>query len=326
LKETYLSNSVSPFIGANWAEQLIMRTMPEASWKSALEQVRVTMLGKARALRLRGLLRPPLNKQEFLRIEGGKLGQSDVCHIVGSGWSLVDSMSAVRSGDYVVGYNLAALSGMNFDAYYSERANRRVPGINSFYREMLGLAKVRNPYVKNLYERGASPEVINFHIKDGAIPLKTFNVGGYFKRGEERALANYLLDGGGPFFLQYRSSLMLLIVIYAKLGFRRILLHGHDLSGPYYFDVGEFELAKRLNPRHHGILPSDIPSLDEGHIINQAFAKESRLTDMLPVFAHVLLERGVALCAASAKSPIARLIPVLGDSEASSTAALGASS
>jgi hypothetical protein len=199
---------------------------------------------------------------------------------------------------------------MRFDSYFTERANERVPGINTFYREMLGAAGVHNPYVKNLYERGASVDAINFHIKDGAIPLKTFNAGGYFKRGEERALSTYLLDGGGDYFLQYRSSLMLLVAIYSHLGFRDIVLHGHDLSGPYYFDVAEFDLAKTLNPRDRGILPKQVPSFKDGHVINQQFAKESQLTDMLPVLAGVLHERGVRLSVASPQSPLARLVPV----------------
>jgi hypothetical protein len=289
--------------------------MPDARyapWKMLLEQVRVNVLGCARGIPLRHLSKRPLTKSEFLRVERRKIRNTDVCHIVGSGWSLVDSMRAVRPGDYVVGYNLAALSGMTFDAYYSERANERVPGINAFYREMLKLAGIRNPYVKNLYERGASVDAINFHIEDGAIPLKTFNVGGYFRKGEERLLCTYLLDRGGAYFLQYRSSLMLLVVMYANLGFRSIVLHGHDLSGPYYFDIAEFELATHLNPRHRGVLTKDVPSLQQGHIINQPFAKEPQLTDVLPVLVKVLSERGISLCAASKQSPIARLIPTMG--------------
>ena len=267
------------------------------------------LLGYKRGLPLKSLLRRPISKQQFLSLEGRKVQQTDLCHIVGSGWSLVDSMSSIGPGDYVVGYNLAALSGLRFDAYFTERANERVPGINSFYREMLGRAGVRNPYVKNLFERGASLEAINYHIQDGAIPLKTFNVGGYFKRGQERALSRYLLDGGGSYFVQYRSSLMLLVAIYAAVGFRKIVLHGHDLSGPYYFDVAEFELARHLNPREHGILSRHIPSFDDGHIINQAFAAESQLTDMLPVLVDVLEERGISLSAASTRSPLANLMP-----------------
>lgn len=280
------------------------------SWKFVIEQARVITLGHVRGRKFNQLLRGPLNKHEFLRLEAGKLPHRQVCHIVGSGWSLAESMSSVRPGDYAVGYNLAALSGLAFDAYYTERTNERVPGINLFYRNMLQLAGVRGPYIKNLYERGATLEAINFHIEDGAIPFKTFNVGGYFRRGDEQSLCSYLLDGRGPYLLQYRSTLMLLIVIYAKFGFRRIVLHGHDLSGPYYFDVAEFELAKQLNPREHGILPRQVPSWTDGHLIDQRFSREPRLTDLLPVLANALSERGTGLYAASPASPIAGLLPV----------------
>ena len=281
-----------------------------ARWKALLEQIRLRALGKKRDRALAGLSRKPLSRAEFLDLEKTKLRESTVCHIIGSGWSLVDSMAAVRPEDYVVGYNLAALSGMKFDAYFTERINERVPGINDFYRRMLHRAGVINPYIKNIYERGASVDAINFHLQDGAIPLKTFNVGGYFSKGEESFLCSYLLDGGGPYFLQYRSSLMLLIVIYAKVGFRNIVLHGQDLSGPYYFDVAEFDLAMEFNPRHRGILPREIPNRSQRHIIDQAFARESQLVDILPVLGRLLSERGVSLSAATALSPIGRLIPI----------------
>ena len=283
-----------------------MTTMVQA----AREEVRVHILGAQFGAPLRGLHKKPLSKREIIARERANRGDREVCHIVGSGWSLAESIGSIRPEDYVVGYNLAALTGRRFDAYHMERIDERVPGINQFYRSMIEASGQDRAYVKNLYELRASAEVINYHLSYGCIPYKTMGAGGYFGLGRERALCEYLLRGGGSYLLQYRSSLMLFAVLYALAGFRTLVLHGQDLSGPYFFDVVEFPLARELAPRACGILPSEPAPLTALHPIDQPFRNEPRIVDVLPAMVEVLAERGVALTCATGSSPIAAYCPV----------------
>lgn len=278
--------------------------------KALVEEARVRVLGTKLGLPLRELRRRPLTKSELIRRERENAGGATVCHIVGSGWSLAESLGSILPGDYVVGYNLAALTGRRFDSYHMERIDERAPGINDFYRAMMDGSGQDRRYIKNLYERRAMPRVINDYLDHGCTAYRTFEAGGYFKLGQERALANYLLDGGGRFLLQYKSSVMLFAVLYARVGFREIVLHGQDLSGPYFFDVADFPLARELKPRACGVLPKEIPPLSKTHQINRAFRNEPRIGDVLPAMVEVLRERGVSLSCASASSPIAEFVPV----------------
>jgi hypothetical protein len=274
------------------------------------EETRVQLLGARRDMSLRRLHGRPLSKQAVIAREKANAGSAGVCHIIGSGWSMPETLGSIDPADYVVGYNLAALTGRRFDAYHMERIDERTPGINPFYRAMIEASGQDRAYIKNLHEPRARVEVINGHLDYGCVPYRTFSAGGYFRKGEERALCAYLLRGGGRFLLQYRSSLMLFCVLYALVGFRTIVLHGQDLSGPYFFDVADFPLARELDPRARGVLPPKPASLAEQHPIDRPFRDEPRIVDALPAMVEVLAEHGVALRCASANSPIARYCPV----------------
>jgi hypothetical protein len=278
--------------------------------KPGLEEARAALLGLKYGRKLRSLSRRPLSKQAVVRQEKANAGGARACHIVGSGWSLAETLGTIPSEDYVVGYNLAALTGRRFDAYHMERIDERAPGVNEYYRDMIGASGQDRVYIKNLHDDRVLARVIEFHLAYGAMPYRTLNAGGYFSKGEEAALCRYLLDGGGGYLLQYRSTLMLLIVLYAAAGFEQIVLHGQDLSGPYFFDVAPFPLAEEMRPRERGILPAKPSPVSEIHAIDRPFRNEPRIVDALPAMVEVLAERGVMLACASANSPIARYCPV----------------
>jgi hypothetical protein len=278
--------------------------------KPGLEEARAAVLGLKYGWKLRSLSRRPLPKRAVVRQERANAGSPNVCHIVGSGWSLAESAGSIDPADYVVGYNLAALLGRRFDAYHMERIDERAPGVNEYYRAMIAASGQDRVYIKNLHDDRVLPRVIEYHLSYGCMPYRTLNAGGYFSKGEEAALCRYLLDGGGGFLLQYRSTLMLLIVLYAAAGFRQIVLHGQDLSGPYFFDVARFALAEEMRPRERGILPAKPSPVSEIHAIDRPFRSEPRIVEVLPAMVDVLDARGVSLTCATANSPISRYCPV----------------
>ena len=41
-----------------------------------------------------------------------------VCHIIGSGYSLNDSIAKIKKNDFVMGFNFAALANLDFDLFF----------------------------------------------------------------------------------------------------------------------------------------------------------------------------------------------------------------
>ena len=92
------------------------------------------------------------NKKHF--INEYKSQNNKVCHIIGSGYSLDFSKNKIKSNDFVIGFNFAALEKLNFDLYFFEFAGSNCRDISIKQREVLNdlvLNKKRHLYFINFY-------------------------------------------------------------------------------------------------------------------------------------------------------------------------------
>ena len=159
-----------------------------------------------------------------------------ICHIIGSGESLKDTKKIIEKDDFVIGFNFSALSELDFDIYMVEFFGPNSKEISDIQLKVVKkfLKKSTILIFKHLiHERNS----INYLLKN----YKAYN---FF------VLKDVLLTCSSKFsheflckkllfktriFNQFSSSVIVALDIANSLNFDKIILHGVDLEGPYFF-------------------------------------------------------------------------------------------
>jgi hypothetical protein len=239
-----------------------------------------------------------------------------ICHIIGSGWSLNDSLKKVEKDSYVMGYNFAAFSDLNFDFYFVENAGVE-PSTNklrfkSIIQYMLVnetiISKTNDIYFKNIWQ---FPNTVNEMVNLYADKLKFVRDVIIFsnKTNDARYIVAYMLQEDKRYIKQICSTNLTCIALAAMAGFKKIVVHGVDFFGPNFFDMESFvnvrktELPCKSTKKYtykdlklmniHGTMKDAIP-----HSI------------LIKEFCNILKTRGVTLMSASKKSPLSKILPL----------------
>jgi hypothetical protein len=167
-----------------------------------------------------------------------KIKNSTICHIIGAGNSLNLSINKISKKDFVFGCNLAALTNLNFDLYTIEFASYPIIGEPNLITHYLVKEKLLKKKSVVIYKNLTSEKINRIFLKDkyqNHINLVADYSWRCFNNIQlEYYLKNKILDNKKKFY-QYETSLILLISIAYQLNFHKIVLHGFDLEGEYFY-------------------------------------------------------------------------------------------
>jgi hypothetical protein len=163
-----------------------------------------------------------------------------ICHIIGSGWSLNKSIALVNKNDYIIGFNFSAFYSMPFNMYFIE-ANEDKEINQTIYQLAIDVVcqYTDNVFFKNIWEIP--------HVLETLVPLYKEKV--MFIRDviimpqNVQAVPDtvrFMLQKDSLFIKQTCSTVLTCITCAAIAGFKKIVLHGIDFWGPYFFDMENF--------------------------------------------------------------------------------------
>ncbi|MDB4654887.1 hypothetical protein OAE53_00800, partial [bacterium] len=171
-----------------------------------------------------------------------KKGHSDVCHIIGSGWSLSKSLTKVLPDDYVIGFNYSGLCSLRFNLYIAEFGGFSVSNASFDHLTIAKeLSRRDNSLIifKNIWEDKNDIEFLNQYwvdlawiIRDRLFLLPRLN--------HLRKVLNLMLNDKSNFFPQCVSSVVFAILLAYKSGFKSVVVHGVDFGGSYFYECDDF--------------------------------------------------------------------------------------
>jgi hypothetical protein len=234
-----------------------------------------------------------------------------VCHIIGSGWSLNDSIRIIeKNNSFIIGFNHAALSGLIFDLYLIE------PDYN--YYEITNLyPKIIDDLIKLDKSDVLMKNVFTWDGKDIGYLMDSFgervsfiyNIG--ITCGSPRNLhfwGKVLSRKNRKSIIQYKSSAITAIIIAKNSGFKKIVIHGVDFGGKYFYDADNYLHLNKYKPPEQKIY-SYYQNTDDG-ITHPTAATEVGIQYMIPIINTTFIHEDVSLYCATGKSPLANMLPI----------------
>lgn len=235
----------------------------------------------------------------------------EICHIIGSGWSLNSSHGSIDDGALIMGCNFSALLPLRYDFYFVEFGGR---GVAEIAKRHLALVRelVRSNtdlvYFKNIWEEKNDIDFMLQHWAGSVAFIKDFVVPCLAPEFLEQSL-RYCLKESTEFVPQYCSTALTLIFIAFQSGFKNIVLHGVDFGGRYFFEEDDFDGDLTYAPPEQEGSEYYITtkSSDQAHLTSQ---DDVGLEACIPVLYKLLRERGATLFSATTKSPSSKYLPV----------------
>jgi hypothetical protein len=236
--------------------------------------------------------------------------KSDICHVIGSGWSLNQSIKKIDANDFVIGFNYAAIADLGFDAYFFEFGGRSVREISENH---LALARERLSdktdliYFKNIAEDKNDIDFILEAWISAARPVLDYQYVVLRKRNLSHILESCLNDRS-DYLPQLCSTVMTAVFLAYQAGFKKIVIHGLDFGGQYFYQC----MDRKTDPK---FLPPTKP-------VSSFYGKTSKTDmhptalsaigtqDIVPILNGLLEDKGVALMCGHEDSPSSRYLPV----------------
>ena len=249
---------------------------------------------------------PELKKEAMVRI---KSNNSKIAHIIGSGWSLNKTIGLVDKNDFVIGFNFSPLSKLDFDIYFIEFGGYKCSETSDFHRmlaEKVVIPSGGNVYFKNIWQERNDVQYIKNHIK-GKYPLIKDYVVPCISEDKIQQCLEFCLNSDSNFIAQICSTSITSIILAYFFGFRKIVLHGIDFSGGYFFEQKDFDGYKRyLGLAKKCMYNKHLQTSDQQH---PTAVLDIGMKQILPVLKDLLSERGVSLYASSSISPSSLILP-----------------
>lgn len=241
-----------------------------------------------------------------------KANTTEICHIIGSGWSLNQSISSISENDFVIGFNQAAISGIKSDLYFVEFGSVVESDITEKqFKLVQEVIKPHTDFVffKNLWAMRNDYNVVRDTWNTNVRYVNDIPVNCYNAKFLSQSLDVFLEDD--PVFIrQYSSTALTLVKLAKDLGFKKIVLHGIDFGGKYFFDANNFD--DKLGLKKY------LPNRSEQNIYKKANSKSTHITSKdsfglkyaLPIVKQRFEEKGVDLYAGTEISPLSKVLPV----------------
>lgn len=175
------------------------------------------------------------------------------CHILGSGHSLKESIKTIdEEKDSVIGFNFSGLAYEKADIYFIEiaasRENKAAQNISKSQHLLWQYLQRNSPQTKfifkNTWERKNSLRTINLLYGKNVTYLKDA-VGKASDEASLKALIDIILSDFLFFKNQAQtiSTTITAIALAYKAGFKEIIIHGVDFSGPHFYETSSYENA-----------------------------------------------------------------------------------
>jgi len=236
---------------------------------------------------------------------------SGTCHIIASGGTALETASRVPQSDYTIGFNFSALLPVSFDLYFFEYCNANSRPNRDFSvlqatviqsNKDIGRLVAKNiwenkldfKYVKRLYE--SAPHL----LKDIHLPYWTSKKS---RRGS-LVYASRLLSLENGYVRQASTTTLTCICMAINAGFKRVVVHGFDMSGPHFYTHPELAW------------PDKIKSDSKEWLIAASFRNSSAhpatgSSLILEALKTKALQRGCELLSATSRSPCSKIIGYL---------------
>ena len=175
--------------------------------------------------------------------------RNDVCHVIATGYSAVDSYKAgvVQPDDYIIGINFAAFLPYTFDLYFFEE---QFGTFNDFQRArtkgITELLHQRKAYLPNLVFKNSCsvfPNMINKFIPDLRFSVVFDRV--YYYPNVKR-----LFKQPSIIMPQYCTSSITAVMLAYHAGFKNIVVHGLDFTGPHIYHDEDLQKQTGMNAPH----------------------------------------------------------------------------
>jgi hypothetical protein len=214
--------------------------------------------------------------------------RNDVCHIIATGASALDSFKAgvVKPGDYIMGINFAAYLPYTFDFYFFDdqfSTNEPLLSKAKCISDLLNKQKDNLPHLVYKNAARVTPDVMHRFVPDLKFSVVMDKVFYYPNVRKLFARPSFIMP-------QYCSSTVILATMAYHAGFKTIVMHGLDFTGPHIYH------DKDLQEQIGIAAPSPYIAKDEKHV--SADGQELIWPALMKKFA----EKGINVCCASPNS------------------------
>ncbi|WP_027306750.1 hypothetical protein [Candidatus Pelagibacter communis] len=239
-----------------------------------------------------------------------KIKDSKVCHIIGAGGSLNSSIDKISKKDFVLGCNLAVLADLNFDFYTIEFAsNDKITEPKHITSYLVKRKLLKNNTVV-IFKNLISEKIDRNFLKKTYQKSLNFITDYSWRCFNKKQLKFYLenkIFGKTEKFYQYNSTLVLLISIAYNLKFKKIILHGVDFGGKYFYSSKVNLNIKKISHI------KELKDHENNNISKQGVYTDFKDLNMPGVFkqiSNILEKKGINLLAASRSSKSSKFLRV----------------
>ncbi len=234
--------------------------------------------------------------------------RTKTCHIIASGWSLNKSAPLIdQSQSFIIGFNFSAFIDIHFDLYFIELASTKFPKLSKIQHALtcqLARRRISSLFIKNLWERKVEPAYVHSHYGHQACYIKDLMVPHTNVSPSEIALQ--LMKYDRQFVYQSGTTAITCIAVAKHIGFKDIVVHGLDFSGPHFYTpptvcCPHSTPLKELQAFYNTTSP--VKSADAQH------PTASETMPLLPSLAEQLAKDGVKLYSAIHDSPSSAYLP-----------------
>jgi hypothetical protein len=214
--------------------------------------------------------------------------RNDVCHVIAVGSSALDAFKAniVRPDDFVIGLNFAAFLPYKFDVYFFESSYRHGAKYYQWGLDCVALfVKRKNNIAQLVYKNSyfTDPYAMMREMPDLPFSLVPDRLLMYTNIRRLFAKPTILMP-------QYMSSITAAIMLAYHAGFKNIVVHGLDFSGPHIYHDKELQRQIGIEP------PSPYVTNDVKHPTGNAMEL------FCPALVKTMTEKGVGIFCASPQS------------------------
>lgn len=230
----------------------------------------------------------------------------EICHVVGSGSTVFDSISSVGANDFVIGFNFASLLPLSFNIFFIEGCTYRSSSLSLASRLLAECYKMRGSSLliaKNLLINQYDLKLLRELYEEipYAVPdiVLCWRLGPASRITNRAFLTRRLLRYDPLIMKQARSSIFTSIALAIHAGFKKIVVHGLDMGGPHFYSSNCVEWPKSV----------DREDIESYVLSSRGHHDESpRYLDLLYGFKSLSIELGIDLVSGCRQSRSSKVL------------------
>jgi len=220
--------------------------------------------------------------------------RNDTCHIIATGYSAIASHKAgiVKENDYVIGFNFAAFLPYKFDFYFCEETSH-VDASDERTKNQINLLNKRKNSISNIVFK-------NFYDSDPKLMGKLISNEYSIVMDRQLIRGNIITLLSKPSIMmpQYASTVITATILAYNAGFKNIIIHGLDFSGPHIYHNEDLQKQVEMSP------PTPYVSKEQKHVTASYQEK------IWPNLIKELQKRGIKIFCACAESKFSNYAPI----------------